>query len=63
MPKNVKAIETVEEYEDAKKRIVVLDTAMPGSPGEEELKALIAAVEKWKRDHGSMPKAIRPIGN
>lgn len=31
MPRNVKAIETVEEFEDAKKRIVKLDTSMPGS--------------------------------
>ena len=60
MPKNVKPIETVEDYEDAKTRIVALDTSMPGSPEEDELKSLVAAVEKWKRDHAEMPKAIKP---
>ena len=60
MPKNVKAIETVEEFEDAKKRIIKLDTAMPGSPEAEEQRALISAVAKWKHDHGRMPKTIKP---
>jgi hypothetical protein len=39
MPKNVKAIETVEEFEDARKRIIKLDVAMPGSPEAEEQRA------------------------
>ncbi|HEV2554935.1 MAG TPA: hypothetical protein VGV17_14355 [Bosea sp. (in: a-proteobacteria)] len=60
MPTNVKAIETVEEFEDAKKRIAKLDTSMPGSPEEEEQKSLIRAVEKWQHDHGRMPKTIKP---
>lgn len=60
MPTNVKAIETVEEYEDATRRISKLDAAMPGSPEEEEQKALITAADKWRHDHGKMPKAIKP---
>lgn len=60
MPKNVKAIETVEEYEDAKKRISKLDTSLPGSPEEDEQRALITAVRKWQHDHGEMPKMIKP---
>jgi hypothetical protein len=60
MPKNMKPIETIEEFEDAKKRIIKLDPAMPGSPEVEEQKALISAVEKWKHDHGAMPEAIMP---
>jgi hypothetical protein len=60
MPKNVKAIETVKEFEDARKRIIKLDVAMPGSPEAEEQRALISAIEKWKHDHGAMPTAIKP---
>ncbi len=60
MPKNAKPIENVEEFEDAKKRIIKLDTAMPGSPQAEEQRALISAVAKWKHDHGAMPNAIKP---
>jgi hypothetical protein len=60
MPKNTKPIETIEEFEDALGRIKALDTGMPGSPDEDELKALRIAVEKWKRDHAEMPEAIKP---
>jgi hypothetical protein len=54
MPETIKPIETIEEYEDAKKRL----TAAQGGDRE----ALVAAVKKWEADHGAMPKAIRPAG-
>lgn len=55
MTTTIKPIETIEECEDARKRI---ETATG-----DERQALLAAVKKWEMDHGKMPKAIRPIGN
>jgi hypothetical protein len=52
MPKNVKAIETIEEYQDALVSIARLDASMPNSPEEAELLRLLQAVEKWEHDHG-----------
>ena len=54
MPTTIKPIETIEEYEDAKKR---LSTASG-----DERQAISAAVEKWEIDHAQMPKAIKPVG-
>lgn len=61
MPNNVKPIETIEEYQDAKDRIAELDAAMPGSPDEEEQMVLLQAIRKWEHDHGSMPNTIKPL--
>lgn len=44
-------ITTVEEYEDATKRIAELAGCLEGTPEEAELQALVAAVEKWDFDH------------
>jgi hypothetical protein len=52
MPKNVKAIETIEEYQDALASIARLDASMPNSPEEDESRRLLQAVEKWEHDHG-----------
>ena len=55
MPTTMKPIETIEEYEDAKKRLPTLSG--------DEKQALSAAVEKWEMDHAEMPKAIKSVGN
>jgi hypothetical protein len=44
-------ISTVEEYEDATKRIAELAGCVEDSPEEADLKELVAAVEKWDFDH------------
>jgi hypothetical protein len=49
MPMTV--ITTVEEYEDATRRIAELSGCIEGSSEESELEALVAAVEKWDFDH------------
>lgn len=46
-----KTITTVEEYEDATKRIAELAGCLEDSPEEAELKYLVGAVEKWDFDH------------
>jgi predicted nucleic acid-binding Zn-ribbon protein len=48
MAKNIKPIETSSEFEEAKERLKALEMSMPGSPDEDEMKALGMAVEKWK---------------
>jgi len=49
MPMTV--ITTVEEYEDATRRIAELAGCIEDSSEETEMKALVAAVEKWDFDH------------
>ncbi|AMJ59378.1 hypothetical protein [Bosea sp. PAMC 26642] len=48
-PHEIKPITTLEDYEDATRRIAEL--ASIGAGGEVELAALVAAVQKWDFDH------------
>ncbi|AMJ59377.1 hypothetical protein [Bosea sp. PAMC 26642] len=49
MPKanEIKPITTLDEYADATRRIAELASSSGGAKAEEELKSLVAAVEKW----------------
>lgn len=44
-------IETVEDYEQATRRIAALDSATRGETEERERTALVAAVAAWDRRH------------
>ncbi len=59
MAKSIKRIETVEEFEDAKKRVAELSATRGGSSEAAELNALIEAIEKWQLDHGDIPQTIK----
>ena len=48
-------IETVEDYGLAKHRIESLKDSTRGDDEEQELQALIDAVERWDADHAAQP--------